>query len=111
MRALHLTILAAVFAIPSVTYSQDSGMVGGKVGADLGSISPAQPSPTGGHPYGAPLSPSPSRAGFAGRTTPGQLVPEDVPVMPRPGGQGTAFVNGHRVLVDPNSNRILRVFN
>jgi hypothetical protein len=24
---------------------------------------------------------------------------------------GTAFVNGHRVLVDPNTNRIMRVFN
>jgi hypothetical protein len=33
-----------------------------------------------------------------------------VQVTPRPGGMGSAFVNGRKVLVDP-SNRILRVIN
>ena len=51
------------------------------------------------------------RAGFAGVTMPGQVVPEAVPVFTRQDGSGTAFVNGHRVIVGPNSNRILRVIN
>jgi hypothetical protein len=33
-----------------------------------------------------------------------------VQVTPREGGMGSAFIDGHRVLVDP-SNRILRVIN
>jgi hypothetical protein len=40
---------------------------------------------------------------------PGQVVPENLPVFTRPDGSGTAFVGGHRVIVGPNSNRILRV--
>jgi hypothetical protein len=36
-------------------------------------------------------------------------LPQNVPIMPRPGGDGTAWVNGHQVLVGPNSNRIVRV--
>jgi hypothetical protein len=111
MRALSFAVIATL-AIPSVAYSQDSGVndgpVNSRVGSDLGLSSPLQPSLSAGRPYGPPPSLG-TRAGFAGATTPGQVVPRDVPVMPRPGGQGTAFVNGHRVLVDPNSNRILRV--
>jgi hypothetical protein len=38
------------------------------------------------------------------------VVPDEVQVTPRAGGGGSAFVNGHRVIVDP-SNRILRVIN
>jgi hypothetical protein len=115
MRASHIAVIAAVLAIPSVGYSQNSGLVapgngpvGGKVGADLGA-SPTQPAPATRGPYGAPA-PIGHPAGYTGRVTPGQVVPEDVPVIPQPGGLGTAFVNGHRVLVDP-SNRILRVYN
>jgi hypothetical protein len=37
-------------------------------------------------------------------------VPDNVQVMPRPGGMGSAFIDGHQVLVGP-SNRILRVIN
>jgi hypothetical protein len=116
MRASHIALIAAMLAIPSVGYSQNSGLagpgngpVGGKVGADLGA-SPTQPSPSAGvAPYAAPR-PIGHPAGYTGRVTPGQVVPENVPVIPQQGGMGSAFVNGHRVLVDP-SNRILRVYN
>jgi hypothetical protein len=108
MRASHIALIAAVLAIPSVGYSQQDGPVGGKVGSDLGT-SPTQSAPATRGPYGAP-SPLGRPAGYAGAVTPGQVVPENVPVTPRPGGLGTAFINGQRVLVDP-SNRILRVFN
>ena len=54
--------------------------------------------------------PSATRAGYAGAVTPGQVVPDNVQVTPRPGGMGSAYIDGHRVLVDP-SNRILRVIN
>jgi hypothetical protein len=42
---------------------------------------------------------------------PGQIVPDSVPVFTRQDGSGTAYVDGHRVVVSPNSNRILRVIN
>jgi hypothetical protein len=109
MRASHIALIAALLAIPSVGYSQQNGPVGGRVGSDL-SPSPTQPSPSAGAgPYGRPL-PLGRPAGYAGAVTAGQVVPQNVTVTPRPGGLGTAFINGQRVLVDP-SNRILRVFN
>ena len=86
---------------------QDNGAVGGRVGADLGT-SPTQSAATRG-PYGRPA-PVGRPAGYAGAVTPGQVVPENVQVTPQPGGVGSAFIDGHRVLVDP-SNRILRVIN
>lgn len=114
MRASHIAIIVALMTIPSVAYSQDSGAVGGpvggKVGSDLNSSSPAQSGPSLTRPNGSPPTSGP-RAGYSGGVMPGQVVPQNVPVAPRPGGQGTAFVNGHRVLVDPGSNRILRVIN
>jgi hypothetical protein len=109
MRAFYIAVLAAMAAIPSVGYAQQDGPVGGKVGSDL-STSTIQPGPSvGSRPWGAP-SPIGHPAGYAGAVTPGQVVPDDVQVAPRPGGMGSAFVNGHKVLVDP-SNRILRVIN
>ncbi len=109
MRVSHIALIAAVLAIPSLGYAQQDGPVGGKVGADLGAA-PTQPSPSAAaRGYSAPTSVG-HPAGYTGAVTPGQVVPEDVQVMPRPGGMGSAFVNGHRVLVDP-SNRILRVIN
>jgi hypothetical protein len=109
MRASHIALVAAMLAIPSVGHSQQDGPVGGKVGKDL-STSPTQPSPSAGAgPYARP-SPIGHPAGFAGAVTPGQVVPNDVQITPRPGGMGSAFIDGHRVLVDP-SNRILRVMN
>jgi hypothetical protein len=109
MRASHFVLIAAVAAIPSVGSAQQDGPVGGRVGADL-STSPTQSAPSGGTGlWGAP-SPVGHPAGFAGAVTPGQVVPNDVQITPRPGGMGSAFIDGHRVLVDP-SNRILRVIN
>ena len=110
MRASHIAVIAAALAIPTVGYSQDNGPVGGKVGSDL-STSPTQPSPSvGSHPYGRPLETGP-RAGYSGAIAPGQVVPQNVPITPQPGGNGAAYIDGHRVLVDPLTNRVLRVFN
>jgi hypothetical protein len=110
MRASYIAVIAAALAIPTVVYAQDSGPVGGRVGSDL-STGPTQSGPSiGSRPYGAPP-PSGPRAGYAGSIAPGQVVPQDVPITPRPGGMGSAYIDGHRVLVDPGSNRVLRVFN
>jgi hypothetical protein len=109
MRASHFVLIAAVVAIPSVGYAQQDGPVGGRVGSDL-STTTTQPGPSVGRgPYGAPSGIGHS-AGYTGAVTPGQLVPDNVQITPRPGGMGSAFIDGHRVLVDP-SNRILRVIN
>jgi hypothetical protein len=109
MRAFTIALIAALAAIPSVGYAQQDGPVGGKVGADL-SAPTTQPSPPPlVRPWGAPA-PVGHPAGYAGRVTPGQVVPDNVQVRPRPGGMGSAYVNGRKVLVDP-SGRILRVIN
>jgi hypothetical protein len=114
MRASHIAVISAVLAIPTVGYAQDNGAtggpVGGKVGSDLNSSSPAQPGPSVGHPYGSPPPAGPT-AGSAGSIAPGQVVPQNVPITPRPGGGGSAVINGRRVLIDPNTNRVLRVLN
>jgi hypothetical protein len=47
MRASRLALIAAVLAIPSAVYSQDSGLVDGRVGSDF-STSSTQPSPSNG---------------------------------------------------------------
>ncbi len=111
MRALHLAVFAVMLAIPSVGYAQADGPVGGKVGANLESSSTLQPgSSLGAQPYGSrPPGPPQERAGYAGAVSPGQVVPHNVPVTQQWGGMGTAFVDGHRVLVDPSSGRIMRV--
>lgn len=114
MRGSHVAVIAAVLAIPSVAYSQDSGAaggpVGGRVGSDLNSSSPGQSGPSPAHPYRRPPSTGPT-AGFSGSVAPGQVVPQNVPIMPRAGGMGSANIDGRRVLVDPNTNRVLRVLN
>jgi hypothetical protein len=109
MRALHLAVIGALLAIPSVAYPQNDGPVGGKVGPNLQS-SPAPGASTWGHPYGSTVQAGPT-AGNLGAVRAGQVVPDSVPVTARPGGFGSAIVDGHRVLVDPNTNRIMRVFN
>ena len=111
MRASHIVVIAAVMAIPSAAFAQQDGPVGGKVGSDL-STTTTQPLPSVGagvRPYGGSTVYG-HPAGYTGAVTPGQVVPDAVQVTPRAGGGGSAFVNGHRVLVDP-SNRILRVIN
>ena len=109
MRASYIAVIAAVLAIPSLAAAQQDGPVGGRVGSDL-STSTTQPGPSlAPRPYAVP-NPTGRTAGYAGAVTPGQVLPDNVQVTPRPGGMGTAFVNGRRVLVDP-SNRILRVIN
>ena len=109
MRASHIAVIAALFAIPTVGYAQQDGPVGGRVGADL-STSTTQPSPSAAGRAYAPPPTLGHPAGYTGAVTPGQVVPDNVPVTPRPGGMGSAFIDGHQVLVGP-SNRILRVIN
>ena len=111
MRAPRLALIAAVLAVPSAAYSQDSGLVDGRVGSDL-STSSTQPSPSNGlqGAYRRPPEPGP-RAGSSGIVMPDLVVPEAVPAFTRPDGSSTAFVAGRRVIVGPNSNRILRVIN
>ena len=109
MRVSHIAVIAALFAIPAVAYAQQDGPVGGRVGSDL-STSTSQPNTLPSARAYSPPSTSGHPAGYTGAVTPGQVVPDNVQVTPRPGGMGSAFIDGHRVLVDP-SNRILRVIN
>lgn len=112
MRMFPIALAAVTLAIPSVGYSQDQGLVGSRVEPNLGSSSPTHPgSSVWARPYGSPSIAPQERAGYAGVVTPGQVAPGNVSPVRRPGGLGTAFVGGHRVLVDPNTNRIMRVFN
>lgn len=104
MRASLFGLIAAVLAIPSAAYSQDSGLVDGRVGSDL-STSSTQLSPSnrlqGAYRHPPELGP---RAGSSGVVIPGQVVPENVPLFLRPDGGGTAFVDGHPAIVGPNSS-------
>ena len=120
MRASHIALILAVLAIPSVGYAQqDNGPVGGPVGGMVGpegSSSPGQPRPSLGSPHGSPTRAGPV-TGSSGTIAPGQVgwrrvvvdgVPQNVRVTPRADGIGSAFINGQRVLVDLNTNRVLQ---
>jgi hypothetical protein len=120
MRASHIALILAVLAIPSVGYAQqDNGPVGGPVGDMVGpegSSSPEQPRSSLGSPYGSPTRAGPV-TGSSGAIAPGQVgwrrvvvdgVPQNVHVTPRADGIGSAFINGQRVLVDLNTNRVLQ---
>ena len=124
MRASHIALILAVLAIPSVGYAQqDNGPIGGPVGGPVGgmvgpegSSSPGQPRPSLGSPYGSPTRAGPV-TGSTGSITAGQVgwrrvvvdgVPQNVRVTPRADGIGSAFINGQRVLVDLNTNRVLQ---
>ena len=109
MRACHFAVIAALFAVPTAGYAQQDGPVGGRVGSDL-STSTTQSSPSAAARGFSPPPTSGHPAGYTGAVTPGQVVPDNVQVTPRPGVMGSAFINGHQVLVGP-SNRILRVIN
>jgi hypothetical protein len=120
MRASHIALILAVLAVPSVGYAQqDNGPVGGPAGGMVGpegSSSPEQPRPSLGSPYGSPTRAGPV-TGSSGAIAPGQVgwrrvvvdgVPQNVRVTPRADGIGSAFINGQRVLVDLNTNRVLQ---
>ena len=124
MRASHIALILAVLAIPSVGYAQqDNGPIGGPVGGPVGgmvgpegSSSPGQPRPSLGSPSGSPTRGG-SLAGSTGSITAGQVgwrrvvvdgVPQNVRVTPRADGIGSAFINGQRVLVDLNTNRVVQ---
>jgi hypothetical protein len=111
MRASIFALIAAVLAIPSAAYSQDSGLVDGRIGSDLSTSSMQSGSPLGlTRAYQRPPQPGP-HAGSSGMVMPGEVVPEELHIFIRPDGSGAAFVAGQRVIVSPTSNRILRVVN
>jgi hypothetical protein len=106
---VHFAIIAGLLAVSSTGHSQDSGLVSGRVGQDAStSTTSGVPSvgPLGG--YARPRDAGP-RAGFAGTVAPGQVLPPDVPTTLRQDGSSSALVNGHRVIIGPNSDRIVRV--
>jgi hypothetical protein len=61
-------------------------------------------SPYGSTPQGGSL------AGSTGSFTAGQIVPQNVPITNQYAGTGIAYINGQRVLVDTNTNRVLRPY-
>ena len=128
MRASHIALILAVLAVPSVGYAQqDNGPVGGPAGGmvgpegssspeQAGPSSPEQPRPSLGSPYGSPTRGAGDRA-RSSAIAPGQVgwrrvvvdgVPQNVRVTPRADGIGSAFINGQRMLVDLNTNRVLQ---
>jgi hypothetical protein len=117
MRMLSIALVAAVLVVPSVGNAQDQGLVDGKVGPDSGSAlssssTAAQPRASGGEEgYGSrPRAPQ-EHPGFAGAVAGGQVIDRNTPITQQWGGMGVAVVNGHRVQVDVNSGRIMRVLN
>jgi hypothetical protein len=111
MRTLQIALVAATLTIPSAGYSEDQGLVGGRVGAGLESSPAERPSSSWSNPYVVPPRAPQEHPGFAGATAPGQVASHNTAVFARPGGMGSATVNGHSVLVNPSTNRIQRVFN
>jgi hypothetical protein len=114
MSTLKIALVVATLTIPSAGYSQDQGLVGGRVGPSLESDSPALPGSSTplepNNPYGAPPRAPQERPGFAGAVSPGQVVSRNTRITQQWGGMGIAFVNGQRVQVDLNSHRIVRRF-
>src|SRR4029077_3255962 len=113
-------LILAVLAIPSVGYAQqDNGPIGGPVGGMVGpegSSSRGRPRPSLGSRYGSPTRAGPV-TGSTGSITAGQVgwrrvvvdgVPQNVRGTTRADGIGSAFINGQRVLVDLNTNRVLQ---
>ena len=79
MRALHLVVIGALLAIPSVAYSQADGPVGGKVGTKSGvaldhatrlfPLDAAKWAPARGRRRNAPVTRAPCRPGKSCRMT------------------------------------------
>jgi hypothetical protein len=99
---------------------QGNGPIGGSVGGPVGgvvgpegssSLGPSlrQQRPSLGSPYGATPRGG-SLAGSTGSIAAGQVVTRNVPITQRYAGTGTAYINGQRVLVDTNTNRVLRPY-
>jgi hypothetical protein len=96
MRRSNVFFIFVVLTLSSSAYSQDTGLVDGRVGSDL-STSAAQSNPSLGiGPYHRPVDAGP-RAGSTGMIMPGQVVPKNVPELPRPDRSGSAYVDGHLV--------------
>jgi hypothetical protein len=55
MRTLQIALVAATLTIPSAGYSEDQGLVGGRVGAGLESSPAERPSSSWSNPYAVPL--------------------------------------------------------
>ena len=85
MRAWPIILLAAALTIPSIGHSQDQGLVGGKVGPNLGSSLGSAPSGQGSSSqeeegYGSRPRVPQERPGFAGAVSQGQIINRTTPV-------------------------------
>jgi hypothetical protein len=65
MRTLQIALVAAMLTIPSAGYSEDQGLVGGRVGAGLESSPAERPSSSWSNPYVVPPRAPQEHPGFA----------------------------------------------
>ena len=113
MRTLSIAVIAAALATPSPGYSQENGPVGGRIGAN-GEPTLGSPSPSSSmSPYGTAPSATPyGTQSFVGYPAgPGSQAPPNLVTTSVPGGLVSGIVGGHRVIIDPTTNVIVRVLN
>lgn len=97
MKYAVIGAVAVVLLAPSIGRTQDTGSIqtgGATAGGIVGWTLPHHP-------------PAP----YARRPTIGHALPQNVPVYPVPGQSpyNYAIIGNHRVIVEPGSNRIVRV--
>ena len=110
MRALVVSFVA-LMGTASLGFAQNQTLRG--VFPPPGAAPPA--AAKSGTPATGALSASPIGVGprvtIVGKATEGQTLPDNVTPLPMPDrpGYGTAIVNGHRSIIDLNTNRIVQV--
>jgi hypothetical protein len=112
MRVLNLAVFAATLMVPTIGHSQNNGRVGGLIGPNLQTISPANPSGSSSDlqsPATGLASPAQSFGGYP--ATPGGQAPANTVTTPAEGGMVSGFVNGRNVIIDPTTGVIMRVLN
>ncbi len=114
-----LAVIAIALAIPAVAYAQDDNRAAGGVGGALGgaAVGTVVGGPVGavvgagiGAIVGSSLPAQPSVV-YDGPVVVGEPLPQTVAIYPVPKypDYEYAIVNHHRVIVDRNSHRIVRV--
>ncbi len=110
MRAIILSA-ALLFGLAPSGYAQDQTLKGvyappGSLGLGISKKPSALSAPTNAPVGGAPRYTLPG-----GDPVQGQTLPQDVTATPIPDrpGYGAVVVNGHRVIVDLNTNRIFQL--
>ncbi len=112
MRTLPIAVVAGMLTISSPGSRRTRDWSGARSGQVLNCRRRRNPRfLPGGNPYGAPPASAAGTPWLLGYRRAGQVVSPNTPVTQRWGGMGIAFVNGHRVQVDPNTGRIMRVLN